>query len=71
MATHQDIELPEGVRRFAGDVRDSVWLHVCPVVLGSGKPLLPRRLRLRRRAIERDGQLTAMLLDVVGPEPQG
>lgn len=72
MATHQDVELPEGVRQFAdAGLLDSVWLHVCPVVLGSGKPLLPRRLRLRRRAIERDGQLTAMLLDVVGPEPRG
>lgn len=49
---------------------DTVWVHVCPVVLGAGKPLLPRRLRLHRRRIERDGQLTAMLFDVVGPEPR-
>lgn len=49
---------------------DKVWIHVCPVVVGAGKPLLPRRLRLRRDRIERDGQLTAMLFDVVGPEPR-
>lgn len=49
---------------------DTVWIHQTPVVLGAGKPLLPRRLRLHRRHIERDGQLTAMLFDVVGPEPR-
>ena len=102
VVTHRDIELPDGVDRFAGDVRelhaqmtaaakgkdvwvvgggdlagqffdagllDRVWVHVCPVVLGAGKPLLPRRIRMRRVALERDGQLTAMLFDVVGPEP--
>lgn len=49
---------------------DKVWLHVCPVTLGAGQPLLPRRLRLHRERIERDGQFTAMLFDVVGPEPK-
>ena len=48
---------------------DYVWIHQCPVVLGSGRPLLPRRLRLRRDHLARDGQLTAMLFQVVGPEP--
>lgn len=49
---------------------DRVWIHQCPVVLGEGKPLLPRRLRLRRERIARDGQFTAMLFDVLGPEPR-
>ena len=31
--------------------------------------MLPRRLRLQRRNVERDGQFTALLFDVVGPEP--
>lgn len=48
---------------------DYVWIHQCPVVLGSGRPLLPRRLRLHREHLARDGQLTAMLFRVVGPEP--
>lgn len=103
VVTHRDLDLPAGVRAFAGDVRDlhaamteatgdkdlwiigggdlagqfadaglldKVWVHQCPVVLGTGKPLLPRRLRLRRERIERDGQFTAMLFDVVGTEPR-
>lgn len=103
VVTHRDLDLPAGLRSFAGDVRelhaaateaaagrdvwivgggdlagqfadagllDTVWIHQTPVVLGEGKPLLPRRLRLHRRRIERDGQLTAMLFDVVGPEPR-
>ena len=103
IVTHRDLDLPAGVRRFSGDVRelhaeilevagskdiwivgggdlagqfadagllDTVWIHQTPVALGAGKPLLPRRLRLHRRRIERDGQLTAMLFDVVGPEPR-
>lgn len=49
---------------------DKVWVHLCPVTLGSGKPLLPRRLRLRREKLERDGQFTAILFEVVGPEPR-
>lgn len=48
---------------------DKVWLHVCPVTLGAGRPLLPRRLRLHRERLERDGQFTAMLFTVVGAEP--
>ncbi|XVX21640.1 dihydrofolate reductase family protein [Actinomycetota bacterium] len=55
---------------FDAGLLDRVWVHVAPVVLGAGKPLLPRRIRLQRQAIERDGQLTAMLFDVVGPEPR-
>ena len=103
IVTHRDLDLPAGVRRFSGNVRelhaeilevagdqdiwivgggdlagqfadagllDTVWVHQTPVVLGAGKPLLPRRLRLHRQRIERDGQLTAMLFDVVGPEPR-
>lgn len=49
---------------------DKVWVHQTPVVLGAGAPLLPRRLRLRRERVERDGQFTAMLFEVVGPEPR-
>ena len=49
---------------------DQVWIHQCPVTLGAGRPLLPRRLRLHRRDVETDGQFTAMLFDVVGPEPR-
>ncbi|WP_068251529.1 dihydrofolate reductase family protein [Janibacter corallicola] len=103
VVTHRDLDLPDGVRAFAGDVRDlhavmteaaagkdlwvvgggdlagqfadvglldKVWVHLNPVTLGAGKPLLPRRLRLHRERIERDGQFTAMLFDVVGPEPR-
>lgn len=103
IVTHRDLDLPEEVQTFTGDVRelheqlvqtvagkdiwiigggdlagqfadagllDTVWIHQSPVVLGAGKPLLPRRLRLRRQRIERDGQLTAMLFDVIGPEPR-
>ena len=44
-------------------------LQVCPGTLGGGRPLLPCRLRLQRRNVERDGQFTALLFDVVGPEP--
>lgn len=50
---------------------DTVWVHQVPVTLGVGKPLLPRRLRLRREALERDGQFTARRFAVVGPEPRG
>lgn len=49
---------------------DVVWVHVVPVVLGEGAPLLPRRLRLEREVLERDGQFTAMKFRVVGPEPR-
>lgn len=50
---------------------DKVWVHVCPVTIGAGRPLLPRRLRLHRERVERDGQFTAMLFSVVGAEPVG
>ncbi len=103
VVTHRDLDLPEGVRAFSGDVRelherateaaagkdvwvvgggdlagqfgdagllDKVWVHQAAVVLGAGAPLLPRRLRLRRERVERDGQLTAMLFEVLGPEPR-
>lgn len=50
---------------------DLLWVHQCPVVLGAGRPLLPRRLRLHRERVEVDGQFTAMLLRVEGPEPPG
>ena len=47
-----------------------MWVHVTPVTLGAGAPLLPRRLRLHREHVERNGQLTALRFRVVGPEPQ-
>ncbi len=101
--THRDMGLPDGPRRFAGDVQelhpklleeagerdiwvvgggdvagqfadagllDRVWVHLTPVTLGAGAPLLPRRLRLHRERVERDGQFTAMLFAVVGEEPR-
>lgn len=49
---------------------DRLWIHQCPVVLSAGRPLLPRRLRLERLQVETDGQFTAMLFDVIGPEPR-
>lgn len=49
---------------------DRVWVHQCPVVLGSGRPLLPRRLRLHRENVAVDGQFTAMTFRVIGPEPR-
>lgn len=55
---------------FDAGLLDRVWVHVAPVVLGAGRPLLPRRVRLHRRKVARDGQLTAMLFDVVEPEPR-
>ncbi|HEV7146769.1 MAG TPA: dihydrofolate reductase family protein [Pedococcus sp.] len=55
---------------FDAGLLDRVWVHVASVVVGAGKPLLPRRIRLHRRELARDGQFTAMLFDVVGPEPR-
>lgn len=42
-----------------------------PTAMSGSSPssLLPRPLRLQRRNVERDGQFTALLFDVVGPEP--
>lgn len=54
---------------FDAGLLDRLWVHVTPVTLGAGSPLLPRRVRLHRREVQRDGQFTAMLFDVVGPEP--
>lgn len=48
---------------------DRVWIHQAAVTVGAGAPLLPRRLRLRRVAGEFDGQFTAAVFDVLGPEP--
>lgn len=50
---------------------DVVWVHVTPVTLGAGAPLLPRRLRLHREHVERDGQFTALRFRVEGVEPRG
>lgn len=50
---------------------DRVWVFQCPVVLGAGRPLLPRRLRLEREQVEVDGQFTAMAFRVLGREPRG
>ncbi|MDV8001161.1 dihydrofolate reductase family protein [Rhodococcus sp. IEGM 1408] len=49
---------------------DRVWVHQCAVVLGAGRPLLPRRLRLHREKLEVNGQFTAMVFRVVGTEPR-
>lgn len=46
-----------------------VLITYAPVMLGAGASLLPRRLRLRREGVERDGQLTSMLFTVDGQEP--
>lgn len=102
VVTHRDVEVPDGVQLFQGDIADLhpqlveaaggrdvwvigggdlagqfadaglldyMWVHLTPVTLGAGRPLMPRRLRLHRENVERDGQLTAMLFRVVGPEP--
>ena len=101
--TNRELDLPDGLQRFEGDVRDlhpllreaagdrdvwimgggdvagqfadaglldKVWIHVTPVILGAGAPLLPRRRRLRREAVGRDGRFTAMLFSVVGEDPK-
>lgn len=101
--THRPLELPDGLTRFEGDVRDlhpqmleaagerdiwimgggdvagqfadaglldKVWVHLTPVTLGAGAPLLPRRLRVHREGAERDGQFTAMVFAVIGEEPR-
>ena len=49
---------------------DEVRLGVCPVVLGSGAPVLPRRItseRLTLRDVSRSGQQVQLTLDVSRP----
>jgi dihydrofolate reductase len=46
---------------------DEIRLGVTPVTLGSGAPLLPRRItseRLRLRSVERSGQMVNLVYDV-------
>ena len=47
---------------------DEIRLGVTPVTLGSGAPLLPRRItseRLRLRGVERNGQMVNLVYDVM------
>jgi dihydrofolate reductase len=49
---------------------DEILLGVTPVVLGSGAPLLPRRItseRLHLRSVGRSGQLVNLVYDVTRP----
>jgi dihydrofolate reductase len=46
---------------------DEIHLGMCPVTLGAGAPLLPRRItsaRMTLRSVEQDGQRVRMVLDV-------
>ena len=46
---------------------DEIHLGMCPVTLGAGAPLLPRRItseRLTLRSVEQDGQRARLVLDV-------
>jgi dihydrofolate reductase len=46
---------------------DEVHLGVCPVTLGAGAPLLPRRIasdRMTLRSVRQDGQRARLVLDV-------
>lgn len=46
---------------------DEIWLGLTPVVLGSGAPLLPRRItseRMRFRSVAQSGQRVRLVLDV-------
>lgn len=46
---------------------DEIHLGMCPVTLGAGAPLLPRRItseRLTLRSVEKDGQRARLVLDV-------
>jgi dihydrofolate reductase len=50
---------------------DEVRLGLTPVTLGSGAPLLPRRItseRLRLRSVDRSGQLVNLVYDVSRPD---
>ena len=49
---------------------DEIHVHLTPVVLGAGAPLLPRRItssRLRFRTAEQHGQRVNVVLDVTRP----
>ena len=46
---------------------DEIHLGMCPVTLGGGAPLLPRRIpsqRMTLRSVEQDGQRARLVLDV-------
>lgn len=46
---------------------DEVLVSIAPVVLGAGRPLLPRRLDLRLTSHGRNGAFLCATYDVVGP----
>jgi dihydrofolate reductase len=46
---------------------DEVIMYVAPVTLGSGRPLLPRRLELRLEETHRNGAFVTARFAVVGP----
>ncbi|HKX65659.1 MAG TPA: dihydrofolate reductase family protein [Intrasporangium sp.] len=46
---------------------DEVAVSIAPVVLGAGRPLLPRRLDLRVTEVGRNGAFACARYDVVGP----
>ncbi len=48
---------------------DEVWVQYAPVTLGSGKPLLPRRLDLRLLEIERNRDFCMTRYAVAGSAP--
>ncbi|GAA1920907.1 dihydrofolate reductase family protein [Nocardioides lentus] len=48
---------------------DDVVVSLAPVVLGAGRPLLPRRLQLRLAEHGTAGDLLTARYDVVGPRP--
>ncbi|GGK92609.1 dihydrofolate reductase family protein [Nocardia jinanensis] len=47
---------------------DEVIVSTAPVTLGSGAPLLPRRLELRVAEMARNGEFTCARYTVVGPD---
>lgn len=48
---------------------DELVVSLAPVVLGAGRPLLPRRLDLRLTELARNGAFACTRYDVVGPRP--
>jgi dihydrofolate reductase len=43
---------------------DEVWLFLAPCTLGAGAPLLPRRLELSLREVDRSGDFACLRFDV-------
>jgi dihydrofolate reductase len=53
---------------------DEIQLHVAPVTLGAGAPLLPRRItspRLTLRGVEEEGGFAYLTYAVTGDQPPG